>query len=168
MARRIALGCAFVAILAPVSTTFAQPTGTAVAEQGETRLSGGSAGTPISAALTTRFATASERTPAAVTRCSGGRVHCSLVDRLMLRVGKDRVAVPRGAILALADIDRGALHRLTPDRYELVLDCGDAAAAYQARLFFDRRRVDRLEIWSSEAGKMEEATTYRDLSHAFL
>lgn len=135
-----------------------------VVDQGVTRL----VATGASAELTTRRAAAAEAMAGHATMCSGGRVQCSLVDRLVLKVGGHDVDVPRRATVLLADVNRARLVRLAAGHYELVLRCGDAAVAYEARLFFGPRRLARMDIWASEAGRLEQRTLYRDVPGAFL
>lgn len=162
----IAVGCVVLAAAARPCWPASGATGfTPVAAAGTTRIAGGTASLPVEALVTLRPAGAQEA--ASVTRCSGGRTRCALVDALVIRVGASAVDVPPRAALMLSDVNRGKVMPLGRGGYELALDCGDGGAAYRARLFFDRRMVRRLEIWDSEAGRIEAVTTYRDLSHAF-
>ena len=137
-----------------------------VAGQGLTRITASSSPS-VHATIVTRRASAEETVAPRATRCSGGRVPCSLVDRLTLEVGGAAVEVPPRAVLLLADVNDAQLRRVGGDRYELVLTCGDAAPAYEARLFFTPRRVTRLDIWSDEANMIEQRTTFDDVSKAF-
>lgn len=163
--RSLLTACLLVGALASSAHAVADP-GVDVSPEGATRLAGGSAGEVV-ATLTTRYADPREAALTGATRCSGGRTSCSLVDRLVLTVDGRNIDVPGRAVLLLSDVNRAQLSQISRGRFELRLACSDAGAAYEARLFFDRSRVDRLVIWSAEAGVTEQVTSFQDLSHAF-
>lgn len=157
----VAMACSPLRALTP------PPPDTEVAAIGQTHIVSDTIDGRIDVVISTRLATPAEVRPGGVTRCSGGRTVCSLVDGVTITVDKNHIAVPPRAEILLSDVNRGRLRRLAPGRYELILEGGDAAAGYEARLFFDRKMVDRMDIWASEAGMIEQSTTYRDVSKAF-
>ena len=159
--------CVVVGIPSAVHAAPAADAMTEIAAQGTTRLFSGSRNGMVAIDLVTRAATGPENQPDHVTRCSGGRVTCALVDKLAISVGGEQIAVPQRAVVLLADVSWGKIMSLAKGRFELLLECGDAAAAYEARIFFDKRLVSRLELWAGEAGMLQQATTYKDLSNAF-
>lgn len=154
-------------LVSSVDAAARSPAMTAVANQGVTRLVTTAGAGRVQVTLTTRLASPPESEPGHVSRCSGGRVTCSLVDDLDISIAGRRIEPPRQAMLLLADVNTGRVLALKDSRFEVVLDCGDAAAAYEARIFFDRRRITRVEVWASEAGMLEQVTDFRDLSGAF-
>ncbi|HEV2531132.1 hypothetical protein [Phenylobacterium sp.] len=102
------------------------------------------------------------------TNCTYSRIPCVITDVLELRVDGAVVEVPRSVFGSLTDIGGAQLRPHGKGHYELVLRGGDAAAAYEARVLFDRRRVLERTIIDSEAGVAAEHTTYFDVSKAFI
>lgn len=138
-----------------------------IADQGQTHILATTSDGPVDVSISTRFATPVETEASGLTRCSGGRKSCSLVSGLGITVGKNTISVPDRAAILLSDVNDGRLRRLATGRYELILTGGDAASAYSAHLFFDKKMVTRMDIWSSEANEIQQSTTYKDVSKAF-
>ena len=139
----------------------------AVLGNGHTRLSIVTDGVAAEADILTRIRPGHRLALGEVTACTQSRTPCVLVSRLLIRVGKVDIFVPGSVALRLADVNRASLHRLAADRFELVLECGDAAEAYDAHVLFDTKRVTQLDIIDSEAGVLAERTVYANLSHVF-
>jgi len=100
-------------------------------------------------------------------RCTNSRYPCMLVDKLILRVGGRAVDIPRSVVVTLSDVNKGRLSAGGPNRYMLVLQCGDASEGYSAEIKFDRTRVLQRDVIAGEAGTLSERTVYSDLSHTF-
>lgn len=135
-----------------------------VAPQGETHITAGT----VVIDLTTRAATPAENVPNRATRCTGGWTACSLVDALSIRVHGKRVPIPDRLPLLLADVSTASVIRIAPERYRLTLSGGDAAAGYEARIYFDRHMVHHMEIWSGEMHLLEQVTVYHDMASKIL
>ena len=163
------IGCSFATALLPAAL-FAAPQAAQVikvADQGQTHVVADTIDGRIDVVISTRRAKPDEIDSSGVARCSGGRTACSLVGSLSITVGKNTVSVPDRATILLSDVNDGRIRRLSAGVYELILAGGDAAAAYDVHLFFNRHMVTRMDILSSEAGKIQQSTTYRDVSKAF-
>jgi hypothetical protein len=100
-------------------------------------------------------------------RCTNSRIPCMLVDQLTIGVNGRRVDVPRSTVVELSDVDRVSLSAAGPNRYRLILECGDASEGYRVEILFDRTRVRQRDVIDGEAGMLSERTIYKDLSHAF-
>ncbi|KJV37314.1 hypothetical protein VI08_00410 [Luteibacter yeojuensis] len=93
--------------------------------------------------------------------CTGSRAPCSLVDDIDIRVQGERIWVPKGAYLGLADVTSATVSGAGATS-SLTLNGGDASEAYIATLDFDRARVTGRSIApATEPGKPLEKTTYR-------
>lgn len=150
------VGLTFAHVASAGTAPAAQP----IAPQGSSRIISG----PVTVAMTLRVATPAENDPAHISRCSGGWTTCSVVDSLAITVAGQPVMVPARAVLPLADIATARIASLGPKGFELVLDGGDAGASYEARLFFDRHMLRRMEIWQREMNRIEQATDYHDIA----
>lgn len=148
--------------LATNGTTWARegPTAFPVAPRGGTHITAGG----ITLDLTTRPATPVEDVSGHATRCTGGRTRCSLVDELSIRLRGRHVLIPERLPLLLSDVSTASVIRIAPNRYRLTLKGGDAAAAYEARIYFDQHMVRRAEFWSGEMHALEQATEYHDIA----
>ncbi|HEX4181725.1 MAG TPA: hypothetical protein VHY34_00510 [Caulobacteraceae bacterium] len=142
-----------------------------VARKGETRIAAKLNGVTVSARLLTHevaIGSVYDQPPKHPTlNCTYSHVPCLLVDSLVISVGAHEVFVPRSAFGDLADIWTVNLHPVTRDRFGLTLVGGDASAAYEAEIVFDRHRVRERKITDSEAQMVSEKTTYFDVSRAF-
>ena len=138
----------------------------AVADQGPTRLvTRGADGVALTVDL---IADIQKDPPAeAINACTGGRIPCSLVRALQIHHGATAVEVPPSLHLRLADVNRASLIARSKGQYLLTLTGGDASAAYDARILFDKARVIRLEIVSRLAGTVTERTEYFSVISAF-
>ncbi|EGY00719.1 hypothetical protein AZA_04308 [Nitrospirillum viridazoti Y2] len=167
--KKALIGCSFATVLLPAALLAAPQTAqvTKVADQGQTHIVADTIDGRIDAVISTRLATPVETESSGVTRCSGGRTSCSLVNSLSITVGKNAVSIPDRATILLSDVNDGRIIRLSADHYELMLAGGDAAVAYKAHLFFNKNMVTRMDIWSSEANEIQQSTTYKDVSKAF-
>lgn len=167
--KRALVACSVVAAFLPAALSAAtrDARDTKIADRGQTHIVENSSVGRVDVVLSTVSAPVAEPGPQMATRCSQGRAACSLVSGLTIRIGNNAIMVPQRAILLLADVNSGRVRWLNTGRYELILECGDAAAAYEARLFFDRHRVNRMDIWSPEAGSIEQSTVYKDVSKRF-
>jgi hypothetical protein len=99
--------------------------------------------------------------------CTYSRYPCSLVDSLVLRVGRHPVSVPRSAFGDLSDVSEAKLAQTARGRFTLTMTGGDASESYVVKLTFDRERVIDRTVVDSEANAVAEHTVYYDLSHAF-
>ncbi|WP_343528389.1 hypothetical protein [Sphingomonas sp.] len=131
-----------------------------VAVRGITHIVSGAVGVT----LATRPATPPENGPPHATRCSGGWVDCSLVDSLTITIDGKGVIIPDRAVVLLSDVVTARVEPIDSSHYKLTLVGGDAGAAYEARLFFDRHMVRRMEIWSPEMRMIEQTTRYHDIA----
>lgn len=166
--RTLTVQVAAVAFLSAAAIAASQtPQIVQVAEQGQTRITASTGDGRVDVTISTRIATSVEHGSSGATRCSGGRSSCSLVDHLSIKVGKSTVCIPNRATILLSDVNDGRVRGLSADHFELILHGGDAAAAYEAHLFFDKNRATKMDIWSSESHMIEQSTAYRDISKAF-
>ena len=156
--------CALLALLGASSARaeFQTPTPTEIPTTGAITLKTTLADTKVTATLVTAT------TPShSVHLCSGGRTTCSPVEKLSLTVGPTTVYIPDSLVATLSDVNTASLAAYGWTQFVLTLNCGDAAAATQVRIRFDKNRVLEREVTASEAGMVSERTTYEDLSGAF-
>jgi hypothetical protein len=92
--------------------------------------------------------------------CTYGRIPCSVLDSLVIRVAGERVYIPRSAVIDLGDIGSASLRTAGSGRYLLTLDCGDASESYAAKIVFDRHRVLRRTLIDGESRELLEQTVY--------
>ncbi|NIE81615.1 hypothetical protein F3J08_15535 [Asaia sp. As-1742] len=158
------LACALLVFLgdSPVRAESRTPTPTEIPATGTITLETTLAGTKVTATLVTAI------TPShSVHLCSGGRTTCSPIEKLSLTVGPATVYIPRSVVASLSDVNTASVSAYGWTQFVLTLNCGDAAAATQVRIRFDKKRVLEREVTASEAGLVAERTTYEDLSGAF-
>ena len=143
-----------------------------VAAQGETRIATTLGGTTVSVRFFTHkvdIGKPSDEPPKRrMSSCTYSRIPCSLTDAVEISVAGHPVFVPRSAFADLADINGARLHRIAPGRFGLALSGGDADAAYDADIVFDRHRVRERTVTDSEAQMVSERTVYFDVSRAFV
>ncbi|MBS1051143.1 hypothetical protein [Gluconobacter japonicus] len=146
----------------PASAKSHTPTPTQIPAIGTVTLKITGADTKVTATLVTAT------TPShSIHLCSGGRTTCSPVEKLSLTVGRTTVYIPDSLVATLSDVNSASLSAYDWTQFVLTLDCGDAAAATQVRIRFDKNRVLEREVIAGEAGIVSERTTYEDLSGAF-
>lgn len=150
------------ALLCASSASAESPTPTEIPTTGAITLKATLADTKVTATLVT--ATTSSHS---VHLCSGGRTTCSPVEKLSLTVGATTVYIPDSLVATLNDVNAASLAAYGGTQFVLILNCGDAAAATQVRIRFDKNRALEREVTASEAGMVSERTTYEDLRGAF-
>lgn len=154
--------CALLSLLCASSASAESPPPTEIPTTGAITLKATLADTKVTATLVTAT------TPShSVHLCSGGRTTCSPVEKLSLMVGATTVYIPDSLVATLNDVNTASLAAYGGTQFVLILNCGDAAAATQVRIRFDKNRALEREVTASEAGMVSERTTYEDLSGAF-
>jgi hypothetical protein len=99
--------------------------------------------------------------------CTYSRIPCSLVDSLEIRTAGKLIDVPRSAFGALSDVSTARLALTGKHRFALTMIGGDAAAAYEVELIFDKDRVIERVVTQLEGEETAERTVYYDTSKDF-
>jgi hypothetical protein len=92
--------------------------------------------------------------------CSGGRIPCSPVIEIELKLDGIEVGVPASVYADLADVNRAQLRQMD-DGVALFLNCGDASGSYSVRIDFDAKGVrKRTMVDGFDESEVVEETTY--------
>jgi len=81
--------------------------------------------------------------------CTYSRIPCSVVDKIKIFVDGKNIDVPRSVFADLADLNGGQFKK-TKQGMMLTFTGGDAAAAYNLEILFDKKRVLRRKVENAE------------------